>query len=189
MSEKTPEDKKDQDNNDEAPEGTGEKEAPDPDGDDAGEDIRVTKGRKIALMAVALVVVVLGGGGAGYFLGLFDAILDKKSNSRVASIDLGVPVRLELPMIKADLKTGKCRSPLVRTVIVVEIGSKDLPRLEAMQLQIMDAVSTYFRDFERQDMVGKKGSDKFRTDAANIINDLIAPSRIQALIFKEFIIQ
>ena len=38
-------------------------------------------------------------------------------------------------------------------------------------------------------MVGKKGSDKFRMASANIINNLIAPARIQAVIFKEFIIQ
>lgn len=194
------EEKKDQDKKDHAPEETGEKEAPDPDGDDADagegsgeedaeEDIRTTKGRRIALMAVALVVVVLGGSGAAYYFGLFDDLLGKQSSSKIASIDLGVPVRHELPMIKADLKTGKCRSPLLRAVIVVEIGSKDLPRLEAMQLRINDAISTYLRDFERQDMVGKKGSDRFRIASANIINDLIAPSRIQALIFKEFIIQ
>ena len=131
----------------------------------------------------------IGCSGAAYFLGVFDSLLGKKSSSKIATIDLGVPIRHELPMIKADLKTGKCRSPLLRTVIIVEIGSKDLPRLEAMQLRINDAVATYLRDFERQDMVGRKGSDRFRTATANIINNMIAPARIQGLLFKEFIIQ
>ena len=58
-------------------------------------------------------------------------------------------MRHELPMIKADLKTGQCRSALVRTVIVVELGSKDLKRLEDMQLRLLDSISTYFRDLER----------------------------------------
>ena len=39
------------------------------------------------------------------------------------------------------------------------------------------------------DMVGKKGSDKFRLDVTGIINNKLAPSRIQSLIFKEFIVQ
>lgn len=153
------------------------------------EDIRVTKGRKIALIAVALVVVVLGGSGAAYYFGVFDSLMGGKSSSKIATIDLGVPIRHELPMIKADLKTGKCRSPLLRAVLVVEIGSKELPRLEAMQLRINDAVATYLRDFERQDMVGRQGSDRFRKATSNIINNLIAPARIQSVIFKEFIIQ
>ncbi|MDA1088736.1 MAG: flagellar basal body-associated FliL family protein [Proteobacteria bacterium] len=157
--------------------------------EDAGDDLRVTKGRRIALIAVALVVVVLGASGGAYFFGVFDSLLGIKSSSKIASIDLGVPIRHELPMIKADLKTGACRSPLLRVVMVVEIGSKDLPRLEAMQLRINDAVATYLRDFERQDMVGKKGSDRFRAAAANIINNKIAPARIESLLFKEFIIQ
>ena len=92
-------------------------------------------------------------------------------------------------MIKADLKTGRCKSALVRAVIVVEIGSKDLQRMEAMQLRITDAISTYLRDYERQDMVGKQGSDKFRLDTTHIINNMIAPSRINSLIFKEFLVQ
>ena len=199
MSEEKPEDDKA-----EAPEEAGENKTPDIDGENAdgaeagedfdedegaGEDIRVTKGRRIALIAVALVVIVLGGGGAAYTLGLFDSLLGIQSTSKIATIDLGVPVRHELPMIKADLKTGECRSPLLRTLIVVEISSKDLPRLEAMHLRINDAISTYLRDFERQDMVGKKGSDKFRMASANIINNLIVLARIQAVIFKEFIIQ
>ena len=126
-------------------------------GDNGGEDdIRVSKGRRIALIAVALVVVILGGSGAGYFFGLFDSLLGKQNASKTASIDLGVPVRHEFPMIKGDLKTGKCRSPLLRAVVVVEVSTKDLPRVEAMQLRINDAVQTYLRDFERQDMVGKK---------------------------------
>ncbi|MFP6748821.1 MAG: flagellar basal body-associated FliL family protein, partial [Alphaproteobacteria bacterium] len=81
------------------------------------------------------------------------------------------------------------KSALVRTVIVVELGSKDLKRMEAMELRITDAISTYLRDYERQDMVGRKGSDKFRLDTTRIINNMIAPSRIQSLIFKEFIVQ
>ena len=157
--------------------------------EDAGEDIRVGKGRKIALIAAALVVVVLGGSGAAFYLGVFDSLLGKKSSSKIATIELGAPVRHEFPMIKADLKTGECRSPLLRAVVVVEISSKDLPRLEAMGLRINDAVATYLRDFERQDMVGRKGSDRFRTATANIINNMIAPARIQSLLFKEFIIQ
>lgn len=154
-----------------------------------GEAEKSGKGKLIAIVAVALVLLLGGGGGAAWYFGVFDSMLGKKEGSKVATIDLGVPVRHELPMIKADLKTGSCKSALVRTVIVVELGSKDLERMEAMQLRITDSISTYLRDYERQDMVGKKGSDKFRLDTTRIINNMIAPSRIQSLIFKEFIVQ
>ncbi len=178
---KEPEDAEDEEAEDEEDGGEGE--------DGGGEAEKSGKGKLIAIIAVALVLLLGGGGGAAWYFGAFDSLFEKKGGSKVAIIDLGVPVRHELPMIKADLKTGRCKSALLRTVIVVEMGSKDLKRMEAMQLRIIDAISTYLRDYERQDMVGRKGSDKFRLDTTQIINKMIAPSRIHSLIFKEFIVQ
>ena len=195
MSEKTPEqetpegEEKEKTPEGEEPEDAEDEEAEDEEEDGDGEAQKSGKGKLIAIIAVALVVLLGGGGGAAWYFGLFDSMLGKKGGSKIAIIELGVPVRHELPMIKADLKTGRCKSALVRTVIVVELGSKDLKRMEAMELRITDAISTYLRDYERQDMVGKKGSDKFRLDTTRIINNMIAPSRIQSLIFKEFIVQ
>ncbi len=180
-----PEDAEDEEAEDAEDGGEGEDDGEDGD----GEAEKSGKGKLIAIIAAVLVLLLGGGGGAAWYFGLFDSASEKKGGSKVAVIDLGVPVRHELPMIKADLKTGRCKSALVRTVIVVEIGSKDLKRMEAMQLRITDAISTYLRDYERQDMVGKKGSDRFRLDTTRIINNMIAPSRIQSLIFKEFIVQ
>ncbi len=137
-----------------------------------------------------MVVLLGGGGGAAFFLGMFDSMLGgKPAPTKVAVIELGAPVRYELPMIMADPKTGLCESALVRTVIVVDLDSDGLPRLEARQLRAMERILTYFRDIERQELVGRKGSNKFRFDATRILNNLIAPSRIQSLIFKKFIVQ
>lgn len=143
------------------------------------------KGKLIAIIAAALVVVLGAGGGAAYFFGLFE----KTGGSRIAVIDLGEPVIHELPIIKADLKTGRCRSPLLRTIFAVQLGSNDLPRLKTMGILIEDAVRTHLRDQERQDLVGKAGTEKLRVDITRIINNLIAPARIHALIFKEFLVQ
>ena len=162
-------------------------------GDALSEEDEAPKGggkkKLIAIIAAVVVILAGGGGGAAYYFGLLDSVLGKEALSKVAVIELGAPVRHELPMIKADLKTGQCRSALVRTVIVVELNSKDLARLEAMQFRVLDSISTYFRDLERQDLVGRKGSEKFRFDATRIINNLIAPARIHSLIFKEFLVQ
>jgi len=147
-----------------------------------------SKKKLIAIIGLA-VLVLAGGGGAAYYLGLLDSLLGKEMGSKVAVLELGAPVRFELPMIKADLKTEKCSSALVRTVIVLEVDSQDVERMEAMKLRIMEGVSTYFRDVERQELVGRKGSDKFRYDTTRIINNMIAPARIHSLIFKEFVIQ
>ena len=160
------------------------------DDDESGEGKKDPKAGKRKMMAIiAAALVVVGGGAGAYFAGLFDSLLGEGSGSKMASIELGAPVIHDLPRIKADLKTGRCRAPFLRTVVAVELGSNDLPRLQAFELRVVDAVRTYLRDQERQDMVGKQGTEKLRFDITNIINNLIAPARIHAVIFKEFLVQ
>ena len=142
----------------------------------------------IAIVAVA-VVVIAGGAAAAYFTGLLDPLLGRKAGSKVATIDLGTPVTHQLPQIKADLKTGKCSAPLIRTTIVIQINSTDLPRLQGSELRVVDSIRTYLRDQERQEMVGKAGTDKLRAGLTNVINNAIQPAQIQSILFKEFVLQ
>jgi len=146
------------------------------------------KGKLIAIIAV-VAVVIAGGGAAAYFTGLLDPLLGRKTGSKVATLDLGTPVTHQLPQIKADLKTGRCSSPLIRTTLVIQLASTDLPRLQASELRVVDSVRTYLRDHERQELVGKAGTDKLRADLTTIINNAILPAKIQSILFKEFILQ
>ncbi|MBI3113880.1 MAG: flagellar basal body-associated FliL family protein [Rhodospirillales bacterium] len=154
----------------------------------AGEDKGAGKGKLIAVIAIA-VVVIAGGGAAAYFTGLLDPLLGRKAGSKVATIDLGTPVTHQLPQIKADLKTGKCSAPLIRTTIVIQLASTDLPRLQTAELRVVDSIRAHLRDQEREQMVGKAGTDKLRVDLTNIINNVIMPARIQSILFKEFVLQ
>ena len=146
-------------------------------------------GRKKLIVIAALLLAVLGGSGGAYFLGFLDAFLGEEEKKTVAVIDLGKPVLHEFPLIKADMKTGKCKSPLLKTLLVVQLSKDDLKRLQSLELRIMDQVTQYLRDLERQEMEGRKGAEKLRFDTTRIINTLMAPSRIHAIIFKEFILQ
>lgn len=160
-----------------------------PDDDNgAGDGKGGSKGKLIAVIAIA-VVVIAGGGAAAYFTGLLDPLLGRKAGSKVATIDLGTPVTHQLPQIKADLKTGKCSAPLIRTTIVIQLASTDLPRLQTSELRVVDSIRAHLRDQEREQMVGKAGTDKLRVDLTNIINNVIMPARIQSILFKEFVLQ
>ncbi len=157
--------------------------------EEGAEEEAPARGKKKLIVIAALLLAVLGGGGGAYFLGFFDAFLGGEEKKTVAVIDLGEPVLHEFPLIKADMKTGKCTSPLLKTLLVVQLADNDLKRLQSMELRIMDQVTQYLRDLERQEMMGKKGAEKLRFDTTRIINTLMAPSKIHAIIFKEFILQ
>ncbi len=186
------------DQDDDAPDANNEKEegAGEEEDAEAGEEEDAEAGggkkggkKKLIIIAAAVLVLVLGGGGGAYFAGLFDSQPGAKGPTRIAVIDLGKPVMHEFPQIKADLKTGKCRSPLLRTTFVIQLRSKDLKRVQAMELRISEEVRSYLRDRERSELVGRKGEERLRFDTTKIINKLIAPSQIDAILFKEFVLQ
>jgi flagellar FliL protein len=135
-----------------------------------------------------LALLILGGGGA-FMLGLLDPLFGIEREKTKLEIDLGVPVRHPLPVIKADLKTGRCRSPFLRVEVVVQVNKNDVDLLVDNETAIVDRVRSHLREQERQDLVGKAGSDKLRFDLVNIINQVIAPARVHGILFKDFLLQ
>jgi len=146
--------------------------------------------KKMILIGVGALVglLVLGGGGA-YMFGLLDGPLGIEREKTKLELDLGVPVRHPLPVIKADLKTGRCRSPFLRVEVALVLAKDDIDVVEERKTEILDAVRIHLREQERQDLVGKAGAEKLRFDLANIINNVIQPRRIQGVLFKEFLLQ
>ena len=147
------------------------------------------KGKKLIVMIAGVLVVILAGGTTTYFLGYLDPILSTKPGKQLAELSLGSPTTHELPRFKADLKTGRCRAPSLRTVIVISLNSQHLSALQESETKVLDQVQMHLRDQERQDLVGKAGTDNLRFDIANIINNIIAPAQISTVLFKEFLLK
>lgn len=133
-------------------------------------------------------LLILGGGGA-FMFGALDSLLGIQREKTKLEIDLGVPVRHPLPVIKADLKTGRCRSPFLRVEVVVQVNKSDIDLLVDNETAVIDRVRSHLREQERQDLVGKAGTDKLRFDLVNIINQVIAPARVHGILFKDFLLQ
>ena len=146
------------------------------------------KSKKLIVMIAGVLVVILAGGTTTYFLGYLDPILGTKPGKQLAELSLGSPTTHELPRFKADLKTGRCRAPSLRTVIVISLNSQHLSALQESETKVLDQVQMHLRNQERQDLVGKAGTDNLRFDIANIINNIIAPAQISTVLFKEFLL-
>ncbi len=146
--------------------------------------------KKMILIGVGgLVAVLLLGGGGAFMFGAFDGLLGIEREKTKLELDLGVPVRHPLPVIKSDLKTGRCRAPFLRVEVALVLAKEDIPVVDEKKDEILDAVRTHLRDQERQDLVGKAGSEKLRFDLVNIINNVIQPKHVQGVLFKEFLLQ
>jgi flagellar basal body-associated protein FliL len=141
--------------------------------------------------AGALLVGVAIGVGL-HFLGLLGTTADsaaKPEAKQSAVLEITPPVLVEMPEKLVDLKTGTCQAPYLRFQISVDVPQKAQPLVAARQVEILDAVQQYLRGRERQDLVGREGSDRLRNETRRLINELIAPEQINGVLFKKFVLQ
>jgi flagellar FliL protein len=155
-------------------------------------DSGAANGRKrLVLVALVVVAVLVGAGGTAgvlYLMGLLGP--GEKPGRQVAVVALGAPVLVEFPEMMVDLKVGTCRSPYLRFVMTIEVPSGSAAAaVNDAQARIIDAVQQHLRSRERQELVGVEGADRMRNEAREIINRLIAPARINGVLFKKFVLQ
>ena len=148
---------------------------------------------KFIILAIGLLAagLLLGGGGTVgvlYYLGMVGGKEDS-SGRQVAVVSLGAPELIDFPEANVDLKVAGCRSPYLRFRMTVEASGSARGVTTNLQPQIMDAIQQHLRSQERQQLVGTEGADRLRNDARDIINRLIAPERVNSVIFRKFVLQ
>lgn len=149
------------------------------------------KKRLVTILAVAGVLLVLGGGGfAAHMLGLTEKIFGKPDITEV-TLDLGKPVTAPLPEIRTDLKTTGRRNHFIKLNIIVQLNETDLPALKdaTKTAMIVDGIKTHLRGMEFKDLQGKAGSERLRYELLNVINHTLAPVQAHTILFKDLIIQ
>src|SRR5947209_6595231 len=135
----------------------------------------------IAIAAVAILVVV-GGGGTAYVL------LGGKEEKIAAA--LAKPVFLDLPDVLVNLSTAGERVQYLKIKIVLELPDQTMTaQIQPMMPRVMDAFQTYLRELRTTDLEGSAGLYRLRDELARRVNLMIAPNRINAVLFKEIVIQ
>ena len=149
------------------------------------------KRRRLVLVGLIVFAVLLGGGGTAGVLQLLGLLgSGDKPGRQVAVVSLGAPVLVDFPEAMVDLKVGTCRSPYLRYAMTIEVPSgSDAAAVGDAQARILDAVQQNLRGKERQELVGVEGADRMRNESREIINRLIAPARINGVLFKKFVLQ
>ena len=146
---------------------------------------------KLIIIIVVALIVIAGGVGAGlYFSGVLgggdkSAANEPKQTSEMA---LGAPVYHTYPEMFVDLRTGECRSPFLRFTLVVQLSEGDRSKLDTFNVRIVDRIQSHIRSYERQDLMGVEGADRLRTDLVAVINNVIKPAQVHAVLFNTFIL-
>jgi flagellar protein FliL len=143
---------------------------------------------KIIIMAAAALLVVVGVGVGAYFLfaGKKDAA-DMKAAAPVAK-----PVAfIDLPDVLVNLASpGGERTQYLKLKIVLEVPEQAMvQQIQPLMPRVMDTFQTYLRELRPSDLEGSAGLYRLKEELTRRVNAAIEPARINAVLFKELLVQ
>ena len=136
------------------------------------------------VIIIAAVVVVLGGGGVAGYL-----IFGRHEPKPVAAAP--PPAFFDVPEVLVNLSTVRSeRTQYLKVKVVLELPDNALrPQIQATLPRVMDAFQIYLRELRPADLDGSAGLFRLKEELTRRINGAIAPNRINAVLFKEIVVQ
>lgn len=148
--------------------------------------------KKLLIIVGAVLLLLIGGGAAAYFTGLFDSLLansDEASKEGEAGVD-GAAVFLDIDEMIVNLNTSGRRQSLLKIRVALEVASQaDLAKVQAVMPRVIDNFQTYLRELRVDDLSGSAGLYRLREELLTRVNAAVQPAKVNAILFKEMLIQ
>ena len=141
---------------------------------------------KYLLIGGAAVLLLGGGGGAAYYFFM------PHSEPKAAAVPVGKPaVFVDLPEVLVNLSGATNeRTQYLKLKIVLELPDQlMIQQIQPVMPRVMDAFQTYLRELRPGDLDGSAGLYRLKEELTRRVNASIAPSRVNAVLFKEIVVQ
>lgn len=163
-----------------------EPEAPEEGEDEAAAAPKKKLPLKLIIIAAVGLLVVAGGGTAGYLM-----LAGGKHEEKAAAAAAKPVAFFELPDVTVNLATSTSeRAQYLRLKIVLELPDAALvPQVQPLLPRVVDAFQTYLRELRSSDLEGSAGLYRLRDELTRRVNVAVAPTRVNAVLFKEIVLQ
>jgi flagellar FliL protein len=141
---------------------------------------------KLIIMA-AVGLLVLGGGGAGAYMFLFAGHKD----AHATPAPVKAATFFDVPEVLVNLSNpGNERTQYLKVKIVLELPDATMtPQVQTAMPRVMDAFQTYLRELRPSDLDGSAGLYRLKEELTRRVNAAVNPNRINAVLFKEIVVQ
>ncbi|WP_022720236.1 flagellar basal body-associated protein FliL [Rhodopseudomonas sp. B29] len=156
--------------------------------DGAAADGAAPKSKKKLIIIIAAAVLLLGGGGGAYFF-LFAG--HGEGEHHEAAKEVKPPNFVEVPEIMVNLagQPGE-RVQYLKAKIVLEVKDEKLvEQIKPNMPRITDLFQTYLRELRSGDLNGSIGMFRMKEELTRRVNVAIAPQSVDAVLFKEVLVQ
>lgn len=142
---------------------------------------------KMMLIGAGGLVLLAGiGGGAYYFL-----FAGSGHDAKPAANAAKPVVFVDLPEVLVNLSNGSAERPqYLKMKVVLELADQAMvSQITPVMPRVMDAFQTYLRELRPTDLDGSAGLYRLKEELTRRVNAAIAPGRINAVLFKEIVVQ
>ncbi len=165
-------------------------------GDIAAEDAAAAPAAKRKL-PLKLIMMVLGGliavgaiGWGGYSY-LFAEHGKPEAAAAAAAPQIKPVVFLDMPDVLVNLSSaGGERTQYLKVKVTLELPDQAMSaQIQPVMPRLTDAFQTYLRELRPTDLDGSAGLYRLKEELTRRVNAAIAPGRINAVLFKEIVVQ
>jgi flagellar protein FliL len=146
------------------------------------------KSRKLLIMIVGGVVGLVALGGGGYF---FMGHHGDESTAEAAVPPPKAPIFVDMPDVLVNLSSsGSERTQYLKVKISLELPDERVQaQIQPVMPRLLDAFQTYLRELRPSDLDGSAGLYRLKEELTRRVDAAIAPSKINAVLFKEIVVQ
>ena len=159
--------------------------------DDAAEAVEAApapKGKLKLIIAVVGVLIILGGGGAATWFFFFKHSGDEM---HAEAAPMKPPVYVDVPDLLVNLigLPGE-RVQYLKVKVVLEVKEeKQVEAIKPSMPRVTDIFQTYLRELRPADLNGSAGLFRLKEELTRRVNTAISPNQVNAVLFKEVVIQ
>ena len=140
---------------------------------------------KLIVIAAAALLVLGGGGAAAYMM------FGGKKEEKAAGPVIKPVAFMDIPDLVVNLAgTGNERTQYLKVRVVLEVPEQAMiAQITPFLPRVMDAFQTYLRELRPADLEGSAGLYRLKEELTRRVNAAIEPARINAVLFKELVVQ
>jgi flagellar FliL protein len=145
------------------------------------------KSKKKLIVIVAAVLLLVAGGGAGWFF----FMRGHGEEARTETAAVKPPIFVEVPEVLVNLvgAPGE-RIQYLKVKVVLEVKEeKQVDVIKPTMPRVSDIFQTYMRELRPADLNGSAGLFRLKEELTRRVNVAVAPGQVNAVLFKEIVIQ
>jgi flagellar FliL protein len=155
-------------------------------GAEAAEIAPAPKGKLKLIIAIVGMLIIVGGGATWFFF-----FRNHGDETHAAVVETKPPVFVEMPDMLVNLAGGPGdRVQYLKVKLVLELKEeKQAEAIKPSLPRVTDIFQVYLRELRPTDLNGSVGLFRLKEELTKRVNVAVAPTQVNAVLFKEIVVQ